>query len=57
MPYDSNQDLPSSVKNVLPAHAQSIYRSAYNSAWEAYADPADRRGDQSREETAHQIAT
>jgi len=33
MPYPSNSDLPESVQNVLPKHAQDIYREAYNSAW------------------------
>jgi cation transport regulator len=56
MPYDDNQELPKGVKNALPEHARTIYRKAYNSAWEEYADPEDRRGDQSREETASQVA-
>jgi len=56
MPYDNNQDLPESVRDALPEHAQEIYREAYNSAWDQYADEEDRRGDESREETAHQVA-
>jgi cation transport regulator len=56
MPYDSNKDLPDSVKDNLPQHAQEIYRQAFNSAWDEYADPEDRRGDQSREQTAAQVA-
>ena len=56
MPYDSKSELPDSVKDNLPSHAQEIYREAYNSAWDQYADPDDRRGDKSREETAHQVA-
>ena len=36
MPYDSNNDLPEDVKNVLPAKAQIIYRKAFNSAYETY---------------------
>jgi len=40
----------------LPKHAQEIYKEAYNSAWDEYADPSDRRGDASREETAHKVA-
>lgn len=56
MPYDSNSDLPDSVKNNLPKQAQDIYREAYNSAWEQYKDPEERRGDASREETAHKVA-
>lgn len=56
MPYDKNSDLPESVKDSLPQHAQDIYREAYNSAWDQYKDPDKRRGDDSREETAHQVA-
>lgn len=56
MPYDSIKELPDSVKDNLPKHAQEIYKEAYNSAWEQYADPEDRRGDASREETAHRVA-
>lgn len=56
MPYKSNTDLPEGVQNVLPRHAQDIYREAYNSAWEQYDTPEERRGDSSREETAHRVA-
>ncbi|MFZ6028640.1 MAG: putative cation transport regulator ChaB [Chloroflexota bacterium] len=56
MPYQNNADLPESVRNVLPEHAQDIYREAFNSAWDQYADPEKRRGDDSREATAHQVA-
>lgn len=33
MPYRSKQELPDSVQHVLPAHAQEIYKEAFNSAW------------------------
>jgi cation transport regulator len=56
MPYDRNNDLPDSVHDNLPGHAQSIYREAFNSAFEQYKDAEDRRGDASREETAHKVA-
>lgn len=56
MPYDKKKDLPEDVRDALPKKAQEIYKEAFNSAWEQVADPEDRRGDQSREETAHQIA-
>jgi len=55
MPYQSIQELPDSVRDNLPKHAQDIYKEAYNSAWE-HADPDERRGDASREETAHRVA-
>lgn len=56
MPYDKKSDLPDSVRDNLPSHAQEIYMEAFNSAWKQYEDPEDRRGDSSREETAHQVA-
>lgn len=56
MPYDSKSELPESVRDNLPEHAQEIYLEAYNSAWDQYDEPEDRRGDQSREETAHKVA-
>jgi len=36
MPYDNRSDLPDSVKDNLPAHAQDIYKEAFNSAWDEY---------------------
>ncbi|AWL11701.1 Cation transport regulator [Saliniradius amylolyticus] len=56
MPYDSNASLPAAVKDVLPKHAQTIYREAFNNAWDEYASPKDRDGDDSREEVAHKVA-
>jgi cation transport regulator len=50
MPYTSNEDLPASVRNHLPAHAQDIYRAAFNHAYARYADDPD------QEQRAHQIA-
>lgn len=56
MPYTSTADLPDNVRNVLPAHAQEIYMEAFNSAWDQYDRPDERRGDSSQEETAHRVA-
>jgi cation transport regulator len=56
MPYDKTSELPDSVKDNLPKHAQEIYMSAYNSAWDQYDEPEERRGDDTREETAHKVA-
>ncbi|HSC81894.1 MAG TPA: ChaB family protein [Chitinolyticbacter sp.] len=36
MPYSSLKDLPDSVRDHLPRHAQEIYRAAFNSAWDDY---------------------
>ena len=56
MPYQTVTQLPKSVKDNLPKHAQEIYKEAYNSAWDQYDQPEERRGDASREETAHKVA-
>lgn len=56
MPYDSLNDLPDSVKDHLPKHAQEIYQESYNNAWDQYKNKEDRKGDASREETAHRVA-
>lgn len=56
MPYDDTKELPKGVSDNLPQHAQSIYKEAFNSAWDQYKDPEDRRGDDDREETAHKVA-
>ena len=34
MPYATNADLPSRVKDNLPEHAQAIYRAAFNSSYQ-----------------------
>ena len=36
MPYKQIADLPDSVKEHLPKHAQEIFRAAFNSAQEEY---------------------
>lgn len=56
MPYKSNSELPDNIKDNLPKHAQDIYRESYNNAWDQYDEPQKRRGDASREETAHRVA-
>ena len=56
MPYKKISELPDSVKDNLPRHAQEIYMEAFNSAWDEYDRPEERRGDASREETAHKVA-
>lgn len=56
MPYENLSDLPDSVKNHLPKHAQEIYKESYNNAWDQYADPNKRHSDDSREEVAHKVA-
>jgi cation transport regulator len=46
MPYEKITDLPDSVRNNLPKHAQEIYKEAYSSAEDQY-------GEESR---AHRVA-
>lgn len=50
MPYETNADLPENLQRLLPAHAQDIYRSAFNHAYFAH------EGDPRQEEAAHRIA-
>jgi cation transport regulator len=50
MPYASNHDLPASVRTHLPAHAQDIYREAFNNAFHQH------EGDPRQEEASHRIA-
>ena len=52
MPYSSIAELPSSVRDKLPRHAQEIYKEAFNNAYDEYAE----RGPEGREETAHKVA-
>ena len=47
MPYAKRADLPESVRDNLPAHAQGIYKEAFNSAHDQY------DGD---EERSHRVA-
>lgn len=56
MPYASIDELPDSVKDNVPKHAQEIYKEAFNSAYEKYKDPKDRKDNADREETAHKVA-
>jgi len=50
MPYRSNADLPSRVRDHLPEHAQDIFRAAFNAAFESH------RADLRQEEIANRIA-
>ncbi len=46
MPYKEITDLPESVREHLPEHAQQVYKSAFNSAEKQYGE----------ESTAHRVA-
>jgi len=38
MPYAQNEDLPPAVRTHLPAHAQDIFREAFNHALDEYGE-------------------
>ena len=40
MPYASNEQLPLSVRRHLPAHAQDVFREAWNHAFARHHDEA-----------------
>jgi cation transport regulator len=56
LPYKNIDNLPNSVRNNLPTHAQEIFLEAFNNAWDEYKEPEERRGNASREETAFKVA-
>jgi cation transport regulator len=56
MPYNTIDELPDSVKNHLPQHAQEIYKEAFNHSWIQYANPEKRRTIETLEEVSHKVA-
>ena len=56
MPYKSIDELPSSIKDNLPKHAQEIYKEAYNNATKQYKDKSKRNTDESLEEISRKVA-
>ncbi len=56
MRYQSIEQLPQSVRDELPTGAQEIYLRVYNSAWDNYENAKNYTGEESREETATQVA-
>ncbi len=52
MPYASTDDLPPTIRDHLPPHAQEIFRAAFNRAWLSYGISERSR----REEIAHRVA-
>lgn len=38
MPYKTNDDLPENIRTHLPEHAQTIFRKAFNNAYDQYDD-------------------
>lgn len=56
MPYKNNNELSDKIKNILPTHAQDIYREAFNHAWQQYESASKRKGNDSRETVSHKVA-
>lgn len=52
MPYSKTKELPSGVKKSLPSDAQTIYKEAFNGAWDYYGDIDQ----DEREEISHRVA-
>jgi cation transport regulator len=50
MPYATIEDLPPSVRDHLPEHAQEIFMAAFNNVFQSHAS------DPRQEEIAHRIA-
>lgn len=55
MPYRTIQDLPPNLQQILPEHAQEIFVSSFNSAWEEYRNN-NHSDNSSQEEIAFRIA-
>ncbi len=56
MPYQTVQDLPINLREILPAHAQEIFVKSFNNAWQEYQDAANRPENISQEEIAFRTA-
>jgi cation transport regulator len=42
VPYANRTELPDSVQNVLPKHAQDIFKDAFNNAYDEYGNDESR---------------
>lgn len=49
MPYKSTGDLPDSVRDNLPSHAQEMYKEAFNSAFDEYKERGQEKIPEERE--------
>lgn len=52
--YESIEELPETVQDVLPQEAQKIYREAYNESWRTYDE--EKTSDMSQEAVANRDA-
>ena len=55
MRYEKLEDLPQTIRTVLPKGAQEIYLEAYEKVWDEY-DPDLEPGDMDQEAVAHRNA-
>jgi len=56
MPYETLNNLPQNIRDILPEHAQEIYIEAFNNALKEYEDPNKRKLGGLQEETAYRVA-
>lgn len=56
MPYEKIDELPPTLRRILPKDAQEIYLKAFNSALEEFEDPVKRRFGDPIEEVAERLA-
>jgi cation transport regulator ChaB len=54
MRYESQQDLPEALQDVLPEEAQKLYLEVYQEAWDSYEE--EEGGELSRDGVAHRQA-
>lgn len=52
MPYSSPHYIPDRIRTILPPHAQRIFHSAFNNAWQRYTEQTSEK----REETSFRVA-
>jgi len=56
MPYETINDLPPTLRRVLPKEAQEIYLKTFNSAFKEYGESVKRRFGEPLEEVAIKVA-
>lgn len=52
MKDENINDLPHTIRKILPEEVQEIYLEAYNQSWDSYSEDAE-PGEQNRESIAH----
>jgi cation transport regulator len=54
MKYETKEDLPKTIREVLPEEAQEVYLKAYGASWDSYSSPVHSTLD--RDAIAHRDA-